>query len=313
MEQTGALKLVDFLGIPRASSLSGTWLEKPVEAEPRQGPTERMDRPGSNGQGETVAPGHERFDDERDDVKGEPTKDDFGTNIPLQQSRQKSRKPWKIVIGAGVAAILLLFFGWRFYLDNDAAKRQKVASRQLPPSPKSAQTPVPPRTMSATPPISTDPQTLPSFVPAETKKPREPLPPFPTEPPVVKLMERPAPRRPAEPGNYETIHTTIARREPNDRADVIDELRPRTRLNVSGSQGEWLVVRSSTRQMTVYVGRDDAMFVSVRSPSGDSFQVPEAQWKKVEADITESLAKWLPAGGSHSIFPRWYGVSRRPS
>ena len=53
--------------------------------------------------------------------------------------------------------------------------------------------------------------------------------------------------------------------------------------------------------MTVYVKRDDAMFVSVRNPGGDSYQEAEARWKKVEADITESLAKWGVTGVTASF------------
>jgi len=44
------------------------------------------------------------------------------------------------------------------------------------------------------------------------------------------------------------------------------------------------------------------MFVSVRTPGGDSYQVAETQWKKVEADIAESLVKWVPAGGVTASF-----------
>jgi hypothetical protein len=114
---------------------------------------------------------------------------------------------------------------------------------------------------------------------------------------VAKSFERPIPRRPAEAGSYQTVKITHARREPNESSEVVDELGPGRKLNVIGSQGDWLVVKSTTRQMTVYIKRDDAMLISVV----ESPQEAELRWKKVEAEITESLTKWGVTGVTASF------------
>jgi len=118
---------------------------------------------------------------------------------------------------------------------------------------------------------------------------------------LTRNKETQIPRRPAEPGQYETIKTTAARTASSDSAEIVDQLNPGIRLNVTGSQGDWLVVYSKSRQKTVYVKRDDAMLVSVRSPGGESYQEAQVRWKKVEADITESFAKWGVSGATASF------------
>lgn len=108
---------------------------------------------------------------------------------------------------------------------------------------------------------------------------------------AAKTTEFPIPRRPAEPGSYETIRATEAHTEPNDAAAIVDGLKPGTRLNVTGSEGAWLVVYSKTRNRTVYVKRDDAMLISERDAAGQSGPGPESQWKDTERRIQEVISR----------------------
>ncbi len=104
------------------------------------------------------------------------------------------------------------------------------------------------------------------------------------------------PRRPAEPGIYEAIRGTTARRDPNDSADIVDEIRPRTRLNVTGSRGDWLIVHSQTRNRTVYVRRDDAMLITEKSAGARGVKDPELHWKEIENQIQQAIARRGIAG-----------------
>jgi len=74
VEQTGALKLLDFLGIPRAS-LSGSWLDKPIETGQRTRPSEGTDTPGGSDQDEVDTP----IDGGPDVEFDEKNKDEFAT------------------------------------------------------------------------------------------------------------------------------------------------------------------------------------------------------------------------------------------
>jgi hypothetical protein len=103
--------------------------------------------------------------------------------------------------------------------------------------------------------------------------------------------EAPIPRRAAEAGTYETIKTTAARMSPSDSSDVLDQLKTGTRLNVTGSDGEWLVVRSKTRNRTVYVHRDDAMLLPPGGLRGASGRDSEVKWKEVENQIQQAIAR----------------------
>ena len=62
----------------------------------------------------------------------------------------------------------------------------------------------------------------------------------------------------------------MARAASSGSAEIVDQLNPGIRLNVTGSQGDCLVVYSKTRQKTVYVMRDDAMLVGASSARGPS-------------------------------------------
>ncbi len=115
------------------------------------------------------------------------------------------------------------------------------------------------------------------------------------------VKERPVPRRPAEPGTYETIRTAMARRDPSDSAEIIDQIKPRTRLTVVGSEGDWLVVHSITRNRTVYVNRDDAMFVSEKVSTAPSGKELEARWRELERQIQQQLSNQGITGVSVSF------------
>jgi hypothetical protein len=128
---------------------------------------------------------------------------------------------------------------------------------------------------------------------------------IPHEDVAPKIVEEPAVDRSvadrsaevsAKRGIYETIRVTAARREPNDQGEVVDELGRSRRLNVIGSIGEWLVVRSKTRQLTVYVNRNDAVLLPEDVLTATSSEFSEDQRIKVETDIVESLAKWNVRG-----------------
>jgi hypothetical protein len=310
VEQTGALKLTDFLGIPR-SSLSGTWLvEQPADVDKaapggnrqtdRRLSGKRYERPSEHGIGDAAykeeIPTRGRADlkasspprKQADEMAGESVR-----NVPPRPRSRQAR--WPLVAFMIVVVVLIGFMikGQLTSKPSVETASQNITSPQAEPPQERSVDPVPPVQPEAQLPPSTS-----GFVPQPpispvsktiTVEPQKPS--RETNIREARVRETPFFRPPAEPGNYETIRITNARREPNDGADVIDELRPGTRLNVTGSQGEWLVVRSRTRQMTVYVKRDDAMFVSVKSPGGESYQEAEARWKKVEEEIGEALAR----------------------
>ncbi len=118
---------------------------------------------------------------------------------------------------------------------------------------------------------------------------------------TASFKETPIPRRQAEPGTYETIRTAVARRDPNDSAEIVDQIEPRTRLTVTGSQGDWLVVYSKTRNRTVYVKRDDAMFISEKSSTVQSGRDLEVKWKELERQIQQAISNQGITGVSVSF------------
>lgn len=322
VDQAGALKLIDFLGIPR-SSLSGTWLvaqpshvdngaAKEKQRSDRQQWEQTRQRPNEGGIGAAAHKyGEEIGEGTRPDVRNSspPRKQqgevasEYIKGVPPKAPSRQVRWPL-VAFSVVVVGLIGLLLTGQF---SSKPTIETVSQNPVPSPPTTPQQPtvepVSPAQpeVSSPPPISkfvTEPPTDPSGK-SSTVEPQKPS--SDANLKEARLRETPISRRPAEPGNYETIRITNARREPNERADVIDELRRGTKLNVTGSQGDWLVVRSRTRQMTVYVKRDDAMFVSVRSPGGESYQEAEVRWKKVEADITESLAKWGVSGVTASF------------
>jgi len=73
-------------------------------------------------------------------------------------------------------------------------------------------------------------------------------------------------RRPAEAGTYEIIRDTAVLEKPSVSAREVALIQPGTTVNVVGSQGEWLEVRSKHGKPPGYIRRDDAMF---RQAQGD--------------------------------------------
>jgi len=320
VDPVGALKLIDFLGIPRFS-LSGTWLvaqsshvdistAKEKQQSDRQQPEQTRQDLNEGGLGTAAHEYRKEIAEgarpdvrvsspprkQRDEVANEHIK-----SVPPKATSRKVR--WPLI---GFAVVMVALIGLMVVRELTSKPPIETISKNIvSPQPASPQQPsvaplppMQPKVQSSPPSESVvGPRTTPADK-GSTAEPQKPLDDTNRE---ARVQETAISRRPAEPGNYETISITNAHREPNDRADVVDELRGGTKLNVTGSQGEWLVVRSRTRQMTVYVKRDDAMFVSVRNPGGDSYQEAEARWKKVEADITESLAKWGVTGVTASF------------
>jgi hypothetical protein len=286
IERSGALKLVvDFLGIP-ANSLSGTWLENAGEPEPQPKPIAVGDVRANNGAGDSVF---------------EPSHPDTGKRLdhpPVAETDSSSageprpgKNPWKL-ISAGLAAALVLFVGWYLYRNTESLKRQEDPKKQA--STNRTQGPVSQPTIPRAPPSDSDVKSPTS--PAGTKE-REP---FPTIP-LRGSPETPIVRKSAEPGTYETIRTTSVRRGPSESAELLDELEPRIRLNVRGSQGDWLVVWSKTRQMTGYVHRNDAKLVSNLDIRDASNEASAADWKRIEEEVAQSLARAGLAGVTVSV------------
>jgi uncharacterized coiled-coil protein SlyX len=83
----------------------------------------------------------------------------------------------------------------------------------------------------------------------------------PVEPLAPTTPSVPA-RRVAEPGVYETIRATSVYEDPSASSRVLSQVSRGTRVNVVGSVGEWLEVRSKLGNPPGYLRLDDAMFVA---------------------------------------------------
>jgi hypothetical protein len=103
--------------------------------------------------------------------------------------------------------------------------------------------------------------------------------------------DQPLPEKPAPPGTYETIRPTAALTQPRESAPVVDKIQSRTKLKVVGSEGNWLIVQSRTRNATVYVRRDDAMMISDPTMQPKSLERAERRWKEIELKIREAILK----------------------
>lgn len=98
-------------------------------------------------------------------------------------------------------------------------------------------------------------------------------------------------RRPAPPpGLYETITMAAARSAPSEAAGVVEQIPPGVRLNVKGSRRDWLIVYSDKRRLTVYVNRDDAMYLG--SQQAQSTSASQDRWTEIERDILEVFTKY---------------------
>ncbi len=106
---------------------------------------------------------------------------------------------------------------------------------------------------------------------------------------AAKIRETRIPLRPTKPGFYETITEATARSAPSDSAAVVDRIRPGKILNVTGSEGDWLVVHSKKRNITVYVKREEAMYRANQNPWGASLKVSESRWKDIEREIQRAM------------------------
>jgi hypothetical protein len=80
-------------------------------------------------------------------------------------------------------------------------------------------------------------------------------------------------------------------KEPNNSAAVVDRLKMGTRLNVIGSEGDWLIVHSRTKNITVYVRREDARLVSEKVTPSRQTQSTELKWKEIELQIQQAILK----------------------
>jgi hypothetical protein len=82
----------------------------------------------------------------------------------------------------------------------------------------------------------------------------------------------------------------LALRQADASAPIADRIAAGTRLNVVGSDGDWLIVHSTTKKVTVYVNRADAVPVSDRAAGKSSANV-ELKWKEIEIQIQEAILK----------------------
>lgn len=58
---------------------------------------------------------------------------------------------------------------------------------------------------------------------------------------------------------------------------------------MTGSEGDWLVVYSKRKNITVFVRRDEAMLSRDQRPA--STDVRESDWPRVEQEILDALAR----------------------
>jgi hypothetical protein len=70
-----------------------------------------------------------------------------------------------------------------------------------------------------------------------------------------------APRRTAATGTYETLRDTSVFESPSGSAKVVASIPRGVRVNVVGSTGSWLEVRSKSGKPPGYIRRGDATFV----------------------------------------------------
>lgn len=202
--------------------------------------------------------------------------------------------PVLIAVAVPLVGVVLLFIVGKWFFYPGSTKLSELASGpRAPIQDIEPVIPVAPEPGSSSGNPTTEPETPPVPQPEKAG-------PFPTLPesepgPTAKPLERYLPQRPAEPGIYETLRPTVARTQPNDSAAVADEIGSNARLNVIGSNGNWLIVRSNKLQATVYIKRDHAMFLPGEKPS-ELFEEKQARWKKVEAEIYEAFNRWNVTG-----------------
>jgi hypothetical protein len=217
-----------------------------------------------------------------------------------------TRQALMAVAAVILAALVLFLVGkWVFYPGSteapDVASGQEEPRRQpeeaatLPPASESEYASVPPE--SSREPEKPAPGARSESAKAPSSKSQKPSRPE----PQAKVSERLFVRRSADPGIYQTIRPTSVRTRASHSASVVDEIGSGARLNVLGSAGEWLIVRSNKLKAVVYVKRDDAMFLPGEKPVTESFSEAEARWKKVESEIYQAFGRWGVKGVSVSF------------
>jgi len=95
---------------------------------------------------------------------------------------------------------------------------------------------------------------------AQKQAERPPAAPAPVKEKAVAKSAEPGWRRPAEPGRYEVIRATTVFERPSASSREVTTVTKGTVVNVVGSQGEWLEVRSKQGRPPGFIRRDDAMF-----------------------------------------------------
>lgn len=114
-----------------------------------------------------------------------------------------------------------------------------------------------------TAPSESKPTTAPKQSPATTARKAQ------SQPPVsdARARERtpapPAPAKPvrpaASPGTYQTVRQTRVHESPSATSKVVARIDDGMRVNVVGSTGEWLEIRSKTGNPPGFIRRDDAV------------------------------------------------------
>jgi hypothetical protein len=299
------------------------WIESAIPQADDRSFVETFLAPAYAGRSETATtsrpPGQEREERASEEVETEEwilaesgaaktsRRQDFeleGTEEATRRSAGRRKRRWLAFGLGGLGAILIALLAWQLYEFSQPAleplspaQTARAPASPPPPSPAPASPDAPPATEppapqeSETPGPAAEKAPVPSAAPPERREPRSDLP--------ASRPERPEPRREppvetaairrAEPGIYETIRPTAALSAPSAGAAIVDRLRPGTRVNVVGSEGEYLVVRSRTKNARVYVRREDAMFLPGVEPGG--YEKAEAAWKEIELKIREALAQ----------------------
>ncbi len=168
----------------------------------------------------------------------------------------------------------------------------KPGATQAPPSASESPAPVTPDATAARESptaVQQESNPLPEKNPAQVLPPPSPAATSQRPNPVDRRFETDLQLNPAPLGIYETIRSTRALEQPLDSAPVVDPIPPRTRLNVVGSDGAWLIVHSRTRNRTVYVKRDAAALISARAAQPRAAENTELKWKEIELQIREAI------------------------
>ncbi|MGH7848459.1 MAG: BON domain-containing protein [Candidatus Binatia bacterium] len=237
--------------------------------------------------------------------------------VPFPAHPERARSRSKLinrlikVTGAGVLVLLILFIAHEVYMyltpafpptpywqGTTPTQGDQSLSGDVPSAPEGQRqdiSDIPPASPSLDSP-KPSPAVLES-VPAPQPEAQPPPPSMPAARAPSQVSARadalvePAPIKPAQAGTYETVRPTVALEQPADSASVVDRIRTGTKLNVVGSEGDWLVVRSRSRNATVYIRRGDAMLMSDPATQPRSAERMEQRWKEIELQIREAILR----------------------